>query len=149
VEEAAFTILLAEDDPNDVLLTRLALSRAGIHNPIQIVQDGEEAMDYLSGCGNYADRKRYPIPRLALLDIKMPKSTGLEVLGWLRHQADETIRRLPVVIMSSSSEQKDIDRAYELGVNAYLVKPNAFKDLVEVLKTTAEFWIDTAAHPKV
>ncbi len=147
VEATPFTILLAEDDSNDVVLVKLALTRAGIHNPVEVVEDGQEAMDYLRGYGEYADRKRHPLPRLALLDIKMPKTTGLEVLNWLRHQSEEAIRRLPVIIMSSSSEQKDIDRAYELGVNAYLVKPSAFDELVEVLKTTAEFWIETVAHP--
>ena len=143
-----FSILLAEDEPNDVVLVQRALSAAGIDR-VQVVQDGEEAIDFLSAQKLYSDRKRYPLPALALLDIKMPKATGLEVLAWLRENNSHKLRRLPVIIMSSSNEQKDIDRAYELGVNAYLVKPHAFSKLVEVLKRTTNFWRDTAAHPRI
>ena len=140
-----FVILLAEDDVNDALLVERALSRAGIHNPIMIVRDGQEAIDYLEGKGPFADRKNFPLPTLALLDIKMPKKNGLEVLEWIRHSGG--LKLLPVIIMSSSSIQADIDRAYQLGVNAYLVKPTAFDELVETLKTTTDFWKDLVAHP--
>jgi len=84
-----------------------------------------------------------------LLDIKMPGKGGFDVLKWLRNDADEGLRRLPVVIMSSSGLQKDIDRAHDLGVNAFLVKPNAFEELVATLKATTDFWKDTAAHPRL
>jgi len=141
-----FVILLAEDDVNDALLVERALSRAGIHNPIMIVRDGQEAIDYLEGKGPFADRKNFPLPTLALLDIKMPKKNGLEVLEWVRHNGGG-LKLLPVIIMSSSSIQEDIDRAYQLGVNAYLVKPTAFDELVETLKTTTDFWKDRVAHP--
>ena len=141
-----FVILLAEDDVNDALLVERALSRAGIHNPIMIVRDGQEAIDYLEGKGPFADRKNFPLPTLALLDIKMPKKNGLEVLEWVRHNGGG-LKLLPVIIMSSSSIQEDIDRAYQLGVNAYLVKPTAFDELVETLKTTTDFWKDFVAHP--
>ena len=146
--DETFTILLAEDDPNDVMLVKLALESAGIDR-IQVVQDGAEAVEFLSGEKICSNRRRFPLPALVLLDIKMPKVTGLEVLAWLRENSNSRLKRLPVIIMSSSSEQKDIDRAYELGVNAYLVKPHAFTELVEVLKTTTDFWRDTAAHPQV
>jgi CheY-like chemotaxis protein len=141
-----FVILLAEDDVNDALLVERALSRADIHNPIMVVRDGQEALDYLEGIGPFADRKNFPLPSLALLDIKMPRKNGLEVLEWIRHNVGG-LKLLPVIIMSSSSIQADIDRAYQLGVNAYLVKPTAFNELVETLKTTTEFWKDFVAHP--
>jgi CheY-like chemotaxis protein len=141
-----FVILLAEDDVNDALLVERALSRAGIHNPIMVVRDGQEAIDYLEGQGPFADRKNFPLPTLALLDIKMPKKNGLEVLEWVRRSGGR-LKLLPVIIMSSSSIQEDIDRAYQLGVNAYLVKPTAFNELVETLKTTTDFWKDRVAHP--
>lgn len=125
------------------------MQTAGINYPIHVVSNGQEAVDFLCGHGKYANRKLFPLPTVALLDIKMPKMSGLEVVDWLRHQEDERLKRLPVIIMSSSSVQEDIDRAYSLGVNAYLVKPNAFEELVEVLKTTTEFWRDTVAHPQI
>src|SRR5260221_9284886 len=96
-----FSILLAEDDENDVYFVKRALNWADIHNPIQVERDGQEAIDYLSGAGDYADRKRFPLPKLALLDIKMPRKTGFDVLQWLRSQEDEGLHRLPVIIMSS------------------------------------------------
>ena len=142
-----FVILLAEDDPNDVFLIKRALKKGGINNPVQVVHDGREARDYLEGNGKYADRQRHPLPELILLDIKMPRMTGLEVLEWLRKVDD--LKRLPVMIMSSSDRQDDINRAYESGVNAYLVKPNAFEDFVNVLKKTTDFWKDAVAHPEV
>ena len=141
-----FVILLAEDDVNDALLVERALSRADIQNPVMVVRDGQEAIDYLKGKGPFADRKNFPLPTLALLDIKMPKKNGLEVLEWVRHNGGG-LKLLPVIIMSSSSIQEDIDRAYQLGVNAYLVKPTAFDELVETLKTTTDFWKDRVAHP--
>ena len=141
-----FVILLAEDDVNDALLVERALFRAEIHNPVMVVRDGQEAIDYLEGHGPFAERKNFPLPTLALLDIKMPKKNGLEVLEWVRHNGGG-LKLLPVIIMSSSSIQEDIDRAYQLGVNAYLVKPTAFDELVETLKTTTDFWKDRVAHP--
>ena len=141
-----FVILLAEDDVNDALLVERALFRADIRNPVMVVRDGQEAINYLEGKGPFADRKNFPLPTLALLDIKMPKKNGLEVLEWVRHSGGG-LKLLPVIIMSSSSIQEDIDRAYQLGVNAYLVKPTAFDELVETLKTTTDFWKDRVAHP--
>ena len=141
-----FVILLAEDDENDAWLVNRALFRAGIHNPVIVVRDGQEAIDYLEGMRHFADREQFPLPTLALLDIKMPRKNGLEVLEWVRHNGGG-LRLLPVIIMSSSSIQEDIDRAYLLGVNAYLVKPTAFDELVDTLKTTTDFWKDFVAHP--
>jgi len=145
----SFTILLAEDDENDVWLVKRALNSGDIRNPVQVVRDGQEAIAYLCGDNEFADRQRYPIPQLALLDINMPKLTGLDVLEWIRAQAHDGLRRLPVIIMSSSNLQRDIDRAYDLGVNAYLVKPAAMDKLVETMRATTEFWKNVAAHPGV
>jgi CheY-like chemotaxis protein len=147
VKDGDFTILLAEDDENDAWLVKRALNSANIHNPIHVVSDGAEAIAYLRGDGQYANRLRFPLPKLLLLDIKMPRCHGLEVLEWVRGNEENGLNRLPIVIMSSSNLQRDVDRAYELGVNAYLVKPNAFQELVKTLRTTTEFWKDTAAHP--
>jgi len=145
---AGFTILLAEDNEDDVFLLKTALDQAGIGHPIQTVTDGEKAISYLKGENEYADRSCYSMLYFFLLDIKMPRKNNLEVLGWMRGNGDNGLKRLPVIIMSTSNMQEDIDRAYELGVNAYLVKPHAFDDLVKVLKTTTEFWTG-AAHPQV
>ena len=146
-----FTILLAEDDANDVYFVKKALHRADIHNPVQVVRDGVQAIAYLRGEKEFADRQHFPMPKLLLLDIKMPKKNGLEVLEWLRSGGEEVgaLNRLPVIIMSSSSLQADIDRAYDLGVNAYLIKPSAFNELVETLKKTTDFWKDAAEHPSI
>ena len=144
-----FTILLAEDNETDVLLIKRALQGAGIHSRMEVVTDGEEAIAYLRGENQYADRRQYPMPNLVLLDIKMPRKNGLEVLEWLRTSEQRGLNRLPVIIMSASSLQADIDRAYDLGVNAYLMKPAAFGELVGTMRKTAEFWKDTAEHPSV
>ena len=142
-----FVILLAEDDENDAWLVKRALSRGDIHNPVMVARDGQEAIDYLEGTGPFADREQFPLPTIVLLDIKMPKKNGLEVLEWIRRNGGGGLKLLPVIIMSSSSIQEDIDRAYQLGVNAYLVKPTAFDELVETLKATTEFWKDFVSHP--
>jgi CheY-like chemotaxis protein len=143
-----FLILLAEDDEHDVILVKHAFMSADVVNPIHIVSNGEEAMAYLSGTGKYADRRRFPLPKLVLLDLKMPKVSGLEVLTWLRSAGENGLKRMPVIILSNSNEQSDIDRAYELGVNAYLVKPSGFGDLVDAVRSTTHFWKNTAAHPQ-
>src|SRR5438445_8502073 len=114
-------ILLAEDDENDVLLLKRAFAAAEIRNPLFVARDGQEVIDYLAGAGNFANRTEYPIPSLVLLDLKMPKRSGMDVLQWLR--AQPVLRCLPVVIFSSSPHRHDIERAYRLGANAFVVKP--------------------------
>src|SRR5437773_1095550 len=121
-------ILHVEDDANDVVLVGLALKKAGAAASVQVVNDGEEAIEYLSGAGAYGDRQAHPLPSLVLLDVKLPRRSGLEVLLWLRARDD--LRRLPVVMLTSSNQPVDVNRAYELGVNSYLVKPSALEDLV-------------------
>lgn len=130
--QSSQTILLAEDDPGDVLLTQRAFRKAQIINPIQIVSDGQQTIAYLSGEGKYADRETYPLPVLLLLDLKMPKRSGLEVLDWLRAQPD--LKRMMVVVLTSSREAPDVNRAFELGVTSYLVKPVEFDALLEMVR---------------
>src|SRR3954452_2748028 len=115
------TVLLAEDDPDDVLLTQLAFERARLANPLQVVRDGEEAIAYLSGEGAFADRNRFPFPILLLLDLNMPKVDGFQVLEWLR--AEPRLEQLPVAIMTSSDRDPYIIRASELVADSYLIKP--------------------------
>lgn len=132
-------VLLVEDDPNDVLLMQRAFRRAKVTNPVQVVGDGEDAVLYLSGQAPYKDRTRYPLPALILLDLKLPRKSGLEVLEWLRKQAG--LKRLPVVVLTSSKESTDISRAYDLGVNSYLVKPVSFDTLLDMVETLNVYWL--------
>lgn len=139
------TILVVEDRPADVLLIRRAFMKAQIGNPMQVVSDGEEAVAYLSGAGAFADRQKHPLPALLLLDLKLPRKSGLEVLTWLRAQPE--IRRLPVVVLTSSKETSDVNRAYELGANSYLLKPVTFESLLDMIKTLRLYWIEMNELP--
>lgn len=133
-------ILVAEDDENDIFLMRRAFERAGIPNPLQIVRNGQEAIDYLAGTGVYAQREKYPLPGLVLLDLKMPWMDGFDVLTWLRARAQFNL--LPVVVLTSSKLQADIDKSRQLGVYDYRVKPHGFEDLVRLLDDVRKCWLD-------
>ncbi|HWO69130.1 MAG TPA: response regulator [Actinomycetota bacterium] len=133
------SVLLVEDNPDDVALIQRAFRKANIANPLRVVTDGEEAVAYLAGRGEYADRARHPLPVLVLLDLKLPKRSGHEVLAWLRSQ--EGLRRLPVAVLTSSREAADVNRAYDLGANAYLQKPVGFEALHELVGTLNLFWL--------
>ncbi len=133
-------ILLAEDDENDIFLMRRAFERAGIPNPLLAVHNGQEAIDYLAGTGTYANRTQYPLPGLLLLDLKMPWMDGFDVLTWLRTQAH--FNTLPVVVLTSSKLQSDIDKSREMGVYDYRVKPHEFDDLVRLLDDVRKCWLD-------
>ena len=141
------TILLVEDNPKDVLLMQRALRKANIANPLQVVNDGDAAVLYLSGVEAYSDRCRYPLPVLILLDLKLPRRSGAEVLMWLRQQPE--LKRLPVVVLTASKEYADINHIYDLGVNAYIVKPVAFNNLVEIVKTLNVHWIIFNEKPQI
>lgn len=138
-------ILLVEDNENDVLLIKRAFRKAKIAPPMAIATDGDEALAYLARTGEYADGQKYPIPLLILLDLKLPRRSGLEVLEWIRQQPK--LRHLLVVVLTSSQENSDLDRAYELGVNSYLVKPVYFQDLVSLIELIDAYWFKTNKTP--
>jgi len=135
----SFSILYVEDEETDVLLLQHALAKAGIRNPLQTVKDGKLAKDYLAGDGPFADRKLHPLPGLVLLDLNLPYWSGLEVLEWIRQQPH--LRRVPVIIFSSSSRPDDIAQAYDAGANAYVVKPNALSELTALTLALRDFWL--------
>jgi DNA-binding response OmpR family regulator len=142
------TILLVEDDPNDIFLIQRAFKKANIANPIKSVSDGEQAMAYLSGEGEFQDRARFPLPGLILLDLKLPRKSGLEVLTWIRAQTGP-VRRIPIIMLTSSRQTSDVNRAYDLGANSYLVKPVAFEGLLQVVQTIDLFWIALSEKPEI
>jgi len=115
------TILLVEDDPNDVFLMKRALKGAAIPNPLRISEDGQQAIDYLAGTDRFADRTAFPVPNLVFLDLKLPYKSGFEVLEWIRTQP--SMDSMSVVVLTSSSEEKDIKESYRLGAKSFLVKP--------------------------
>src|SRR3569833_578722 len=126
------TVLHVDDDPNDTTLLQVACARAAVDFQLQNIGDGPEVIDFLSGTGKYADRTRYEIPGLVLLDLKMPRATGWEILQWIRGNA--SLKNLPVFVLSGSELQEDKLRAYEVGANSYLVKPPNFSSLVSMVK---------------
>jgi CheY-like chemotaxis protein len=130
-------ILLVDDNPHDVILIRLAFRKVGIIDTIQLAKDGGEAMRYIAGEDKYSDRRTYPPPTLVLLDLKMPGANGFEVLKWIRSQ--ENFDSLVVVVMSGSRDDVDIQRAYELGANSYLIKPTKFEDLVKMMESLKDY----------
>ena len=132
-------ILIVEDSPDDLLLIRRALDRGQIANPVHVVPDGEEAISYLAGENRYADRARFPVPALVLLDLRLPRKSGFEVLRWIRGHAE--ISRLPVVVLSSSQAENEIGRAYDLGANSYLVKPVSADALVRLVQAMDFGWM--------
>ena len=133
------TVLVVEDNGDDVMLIRRAFGKAGVTAGLEVVTDGDAAVAYLSGAGPYADRQAHPLPDLILLDLKLPKRSGLEVLQWLRDQP--SIGRLPVVVLTSSRESMDVSRAYDLGANSYLVKPVEFDGLQAMAQTLNLYWL--------
>jgi CheY-like chemotaxis protein len=140
------TILLVEDDPNDALLVRMAFQRTRSGIPLIILPNGLEAINYLQGEGVYADRAKYPIPDIILLDLKMPLMSGFDVLRWIRERPG--LKRLPVIVLTSSVQDADARTAYDAGANSYLVKPTDFNELVESIKNLGDFWLDGSKLPQ-
>jgi DNA-binding response OmpR family regulator len=130
-------ILLADDNENDVLMFRRAARRANFNQPLQVVSNGEETIAYLKGEDKYQDRAKYPLPALVLLDLKMPRKDGFAVLEWMREQSG--FETMQVVVLSSSDEIRDINRAYELGANSFLVKPVSFDEFVGMLEALRSY----------
>jgi len=131
------SILLLEDNPDDAWLLERALTKLGFRN-LHLVRDGEEGIAYLSGHGQYADRKRYPVPEFIITDLKMPKLNGLEVLKWLRDNPD--FRKVPTLVLTSSRAEQDVASAYGFGANSFLVKPAAFEDLERMGGVIRAYW---------
>jgi CheY-like chemotaxis protein len=126
------TVLHVDDDPNDTTLLQVACAKADVDFEIHNVGDGDQVIDYLAGTGKYADRSQYRLPGLVLLDLKMPKVEGVEVLKWIRSHAN--LRDLPVIVLSGSELQEDIREAYAVGANSYLVKPPSFNSLINLVR---------------
>jgi CheY-like chemotaxis protein len=133
------TILLVEDNEDDVFLMTRAFKNAGVELNMQVVVDGQEALDYLAGTGVYADRGLYPMPALIFLDIKLPQLSGLEVLRWLRENS--AVRRTIVIVLTSSNHPEDVRQAYDLGANSYIVKPASYQQLVDFVKGFKAYWL--------
>jgi CheY-like chemotaxis protein len=140
-----FPLLLAEDDENDVFFLQRALAK--VENPLKVVHDGQEVIDYLSGSEKFSDRSQFPLPYLLILDLKMPRKTGMDVLEWLREQPDLHI--LPVLVLSSSAHRTDIERAYELGANGFVVKPASVQKRAELAKAIRAYWLKFNEGPVV
>jgi CheY-like chemotaxis protein len=134
------TILLVEDDANDVYFMKRAARKAGILDSLHVAQDGQEAMDYLEGLGEYANRERFPLPCLVLLDLKLPRVMGFEVLKWMRQQP--ALRSTIVIVLTSSDLRADVDLAYRLGANSYLVKPSTPDKLKETIARIKQYWLE-------
>ncbi len=148
MDNKEFTVLLVEDDLNDIFLVKRAFRTARIPNPLQVVTDGEEAISYLRGEGKYADRQAHPMPKLIVMDIKMPRRSGFEVLEWVKGDG-RPLRRIPVIIVSSSDNPADINRAYELGANAYMVKPMNYHAVEHLFESITHYWGLECAKPEV
>ena len=140
-----FTVLLVEDDLNDIFFVKRAFKIAKIENPLQVVTDGQEAMQYLRGEGKYADRATHPLPKLIVMDIKMPRKSGFDVLQWVKN--DGPLRRIPIVIVSSSDNPADINHAYELGANAYMIKPMDLRAVEHLFSSITHYWGLECAKP--
>lgn len=132
-------ILLVDDNPDDLELMQLAFRRAQVRNPVHTVQDGESAIDYLRGAGEYADRERHPLPYLVLLDVKLPGKSGIEVLQWIRANLDHAI---VVIMLSSSAQPRDVTLAAKCNCNSYLVKPDSLHELVRMAGLINAYWIE-------
>lgn len=139
-QASAPTVLVVEDDPTDILLVRRAFARTGPAAQLQVVEHGEAALEYLGGVGECSDRSRFPLPALMLLDLKLPRLSGLEVLSWVRQQPG--LRRLPIVVLTSSRQSQDLKLAYDRGVNSYLLKPVEFAALQALIGMVGSYWLE-------
>jgi CheY-like chemotaxis protein len=141
----AHHLLLVEDDENDVFFLQRALQSAGASLELHVAADGRQALDYLQGRNGFADRKAHPLPKLVLLDLKMPYVSGLEVLRQIR--ADPQLRKIIVVVFTSSSLESDVAQAYEIGANSFLVKPSRLEEQKEVASLIVRYWLQTNLAP--
>ncbi len=137
--EKPFEILLVEDLRTDAILIQRALKKGGIATPIKWVRDGQEALDYLFRHGSYENQEDYPMPGIILLDLKLPKVNGFEVLKKVKNT--EKLKRIPIVVLTASDQTKDIDTAYDAGANSYLVKPVTLSAFIEVASKIKLYWL--------
>ena len=138
--------LIAEDDQDTQLLIQRAFKQADLAAPVYFVNDGEQAIEYLAGRGDYADRCRHPLPAILLLDLKMPFKDGFDVLRWIR--ADRHFRKLVVIMFSGSSLERDVEQAFELGVNSFVMKPVSFSELLQVIMAIHHYWFGCNHFPQ-
>jgi CheY-like chemotaxis protein len=143
--KTAVPILIAEDDEEDRMLVEEAMEESLLVNPLYFVQNGEEVMDFLYNIGKYADKNKYPLPGLILLDLNMPKKDGRQVLGEIRQ--DPNLKKIPIIILTTSKAEEDILRSYDLGVNSYITKPVTFDGLVEIVKNLGKYWFEIVTIP--
>lgn len=139
------TILLADDDPDDRMLARDAFEESRLRNDLDIVEDGEELMEYLEQRGKYAGENARPRPSLILLDLNMPRKDGREALKEIKSSSD--LRNIPVVVLTTSKAEEDILRTYDLGVNSFIIKPVTFDGLVDVIKAIGRYWFEIVELP--
>jgi CheY-like chemotaxis protein len=139
------TILMADDDPDDRLLTEEALREAHVVNDIHFVVDGEDLMEYLNHTGKYSNDKNAPRPGLILLDLNMPRKDGREALAEIK--ANENLRCIPIVVLTTSKAEEDIIRTYNLGVNGYVTKPVRFEELIDVMRIVGKYWFELVQLP--
>lgn len=132
-------ILLVEDNEDDIFFMKRALKSAGVENPLQVATDGQQAIEYLQGEGKFSDRTEFPLPILVLLDLKLPYKNGHEVLRWIREQIE--FEALVVIVLTTSRETSDIEKAYRIGANSYLVKPPGAPELVAIVNAFKQFWL--------
>jgi CheY-like chemotaxis protein len=133
-------LLLVEDNEDDVFLMKRALKSARVVNPLLVVEDGQEALDYLGGAGKFADRDQYPLPAVVFLDLKLPFISGHDVLAWIRRQKE--FESMVVIVLTSSNEASDLSRCYALGANSYLVKPPTPEQLDDLAKAFKLYWLE-------
>ncbi len=145
VQGKPITILMAEDDPDDRMLTKEACEEARLVNDLHFVEDGEQLMDYLYRRGQYTDLDGQPLPGLILLDLNMPRKDGRDALKEIK--TDPDLRRIPIVVLTTSQAEEDILRTYDLGVNSFIIKPVTFESLVDVVKTLAKYWLGIVELP--
>ena len=138
------TVLLVDDSKNDLFLTRAAFARAEFKNPLQAVRNGDEAIAYLKGEGPYHDREKFPLPAVMLLDLNMPMKSGFEVLKWVGEQ--NGLKRLSIIVLSASTRPEDVEQAFELGANSFLVKPGTVIELTAMIRCLRD-WLQYNHFP--
>ena len=138
------TILLVDDSENDLILLRIAFKKADVTNPLQDVRNGEEAIAFLHGDGQYNDRNRFPLPAVVLLDLNMPRKNGFDVLSWRGTQP--ALKPLPIIILTASSRMEDVERAFDLGANCFLVKPATLEELIAMIRCLRD-WLQYNHFP--